>query len=123
MLRSIHAARAIGLATPATLPPTSRGRPVFLIRTRGAEGASLYPRASRSQEVYIRKLAALALITLGGMGLLYGGFSSGGAALAPRPGQYQVDVGGHFLVDVPEWTGIAALIYGGFLLFLPRRKN
>jgi len=62
------------------------------------------------------KLAAVALIVAGVLGLVYGGFSYTKDTTAVKLGPIELSVKQKETVNVPLWAGIAAIIAGGVLL-------
>lgn len=70
-----------------------------------------------------RKIAAIALMVAGVLGLLYGSFSYTKDSHTARLGDLQMTVRDTETVNIPRWAGIAALVAGGLLLFLPTRKS
>lgn len=67
------------------------------------------------------KLAAIALIVAGVLGLAYGGFSYTKATHQTDLGPLHVSVDEKRYVNVPVWAGICAIVIGG--LFLVRRSR
>jgi hypothetical protein len=67
------------------------------------------------------KLLAIALITLGTLGLVYGGFSYTSERHHADLGGLHVDLDEHRWFTVPLWAGVGA-IAGGALLLARRRS-
>ncbi len=70
-----------------------------------------------------RKIAGIALLVAGVLGLLYGSFSYTKDSHMAQLGNLEMTVRDTETVNIPRWIGIAALVAGGFLLFLPARKS
>jgi hypothetical protein len=68
------------------------------------------------------KIAAVLLIVLGLLGLLYGGFSYTRDATAVKLGPIELSVKKRETVAVPVWAGIGAVATGVVLLLLGGRK-
>ena len=68
------------------------------------------------------KIAAVLLIVLGLLGLLYGGFSYTRDATAVKLGPIELSVKRKETVNVPVWAGIGAVAAGVVLLLLGGRK-
>ena len=62
------------------------------------------------------KLIAVALIVLGVLGLVYGGFSYTQDTTAVKLGPIELSVQEKKTVNVPLWAGIGAIVAGGVLL-------
>lgn len=69
------------------------------------------------------KLAAIALIVLGALGLAYGGFSYTKDTKAVKLGPIELSVKKKETVNVPVWAGVAAIAVGGLLLVLGTRRG
>lgn len=67
------------------------------------------------------KVAAIALILAGILGLAYGSFSYTKETHSTRVGPIELSVKDRETVNVPVWAGVAAIALGGVLL-LARRK-
>jgi uncharacterized membrane protein YdcZ (DUF606 family) len=70
-----------------------------------------------------RKIAGIALVVAGVLGLLYGSFSYTRDSHMAQLGNLEMTVRDTETVNIPRWAGIAALVAGGLLLFLPMRKS
>lgn len=62
------------------------------------------------------KAAALILIVLGILGLVYGGFSYTDETHEARLGPIELSVKDRKTVNVPVWVGIGAIVIGGAML-------
>lgn len=68
------------------------------------------------------KLVGVALIVLGALGLVYGGFSYTKDTTALKVGPVEMTVQEKKTVNVPLWAGIGAIVVGGFLLVMGGKK-
>ena len=68
------------------------------------------------------KIAALALIVAGVLGLAYGGFSYTRQTHEVKLGPIEMSVQEKESVNVPVWAGVGAILIGGGLLFFGGRK-
>ena len=68
------------------------------------------------------KMAAIALIALGILGLVYGGFSYTKETHDAKIGPFELSIKDKERVNIPMWAGVGAIIVGGALLLLPREK-
>lgn len=69
------------------------------------------------------RLVAIALIVLGVLGLLYGGFSYTKDSTAVKLGPLELSVKEKKTVNVPMWAGVGAIVAGGLLLVLGAKKG
>jgi hypothetical protein len=69
------------------------------------------------------KIAAIALIVAGALGLAYGGFSYTKDTTAVKLGPIELSVKEKETVNVPMWVGIGAIVVGGLLLVLGGKKG
>jgi TRAP-type C4-dicarboxylate transport system permease small subunit len=69
-----------------------------------------------------QKVVAIALLILGGLTLLYGGFSYTRETHQANIGSVHLSVDETRHVNIPLWAGIAALVAGGLLLTVGSRK-
>jgi hypothetical protein len=69
------------------------------------------------------KIAAIALIVAGVLGLAYGGFSYTKDTTAVKLGPLELSVKQRETVNVPMWAGIAAIVIGGVLLVVGSKKS
>jgi len=70
----------------------------------------------------IQKMAAIALIVVGALGLAYGGFSYTKETHRADMGPIHMSVSEKGHVNVPVWVGVGAILIGGVLLFARRRS-
>ena len=68
------------------------------------------------------KIAAIALIVAGVLGLLYGTFSYTKETHKAQLGALELTVKDKETVNIPVWAGVVAILAGGGLLFLGGRK-
>ena len=69
------------------------------------------------------KIAAIALIVVGVLGLAYGGFTYTNDRQEITMGSMSMTVDQHRTVPIPLWAGIAAVLLGTGLLLVPPRKR
>lgn len=69
------------------------------------------------------KIAAVALIVAGILGLVYGGFSYPKETHHATLGPIDLSVQERERVNVPVWAGLGAIMVGGVLLLLGNRKR
>jgi hypothetical protein len=69
------------------------------------------------------KIAAIALIVAGVLGLLYGTFSYTKETHRAQLGALELTVRDRETVNIPVWVGVGALLAGGLLLFVPWKKS
>jgi len=69
------------------------------------------------------RIAAIALIAAGILGLVYGGFSFTKETHEASIGPVEISVEEKQNVNIPIWAGVGAIVVGGALLFLGRRKS
>jgi TRAP-type C4-dicarboxylate transport system permease small subunit len=69
------------------------------------------------------KMAAIALIVAGALGLAYGGFSYTKDTHQAKIGPLEVSVSEKQTVNVPIWAGVAAIVAGGALLLFGAKKG
>lgn len=84
----------------------------------GKEGfeASTVPINNKEKEMNAIKVAAIALILAGVLGLVYGGFSYTKETHEANVGPIKLSVTDKERVNVPVWAGIGAIIIGVALL-------
>lgn len=70
-----------------------------------------------------RKIAAAALLLTGVLAVLYGSFGYTREASTTRMGVFEVTLKDRRTVNVPIWAGVAAVVTGGLMLVVPRRKG
>jgi TRAP-type C4-dicarboxylate transport system permease small subunit len=68
------------------------------------------------------KIAAIALIAAGILGLVYGGFSYTKETHEAKIGSLELSVQDKETVDIPIWAGVGAIVIGGILLLVPSKK-
>ncbi len=69
------------------------------------------------------RIAALALIIAGVLGLLYGGFSYTKDTHDVKLGPIEFSVKEKETINVPVWAGVAAIAVGAALLLLGSKKG
>lgn len=68
------------------------------------------------------RMAAIALIVAGALGLVYGGFSYTKDTHEMKLGPLELSVKEKEEVNVPMWAGVGALVIGGLLLFGGKKR-
>jgi uncharacterized membrane protein YphA (DoxX/SURF4 family) len=69
------------------------------------------------------RIAAIALIVAGALGLAYGSFSYTKETHEARLGPIELSVKEKETVNVPVWLGVGAVVAGGALLLLGRKTR
>lgn len=69
------------------------------------------------------KMAALALVVAGVLGLMYGGFSYTKDTHEAKLGPIQLSVTEKQTVNIPVWAGVSAIVIGGVLLLVGGKKS
>ena len=69
------------------------------------------------------KIAAIALIVAGVLGLAYGSFSYTKETHQAKLGPIELSVKEEQTVNIPVWAGVGAIAIGGVLLLLGSRKG
>jgi LPXTG-motif cell wall-anchored protein len=69
------------------------------------------------------RIAAIALIAAGILGLVYGGFSFTKETHEASIGPVEISVAEKQNVNIPIWAGVGAIVVGGSLLLLGRKKS
>ena len=69
------------------------------------------------------RIAAIALIVAGALGLAYGSFSFTKATHEAKLGPIELSVQEKQTVNVPVWAGVGAIVVGGLLLLMGSRKG
>ena len=69
------------------------------------------------------KIVAIVLIVAGILGLVYGTFSYTKETHDVKLGPLELSVKEKQTVNVPVWAGVGAIVAGGGLLLLARKKN
>jgi multidrug transporter EmrE-like cation transporter len=68
------------------------------------------------------KIAAIALIMAGVLGLAYGSFSYTKETQGAKIGPIELTVKDRQTVNIPVWAGVAAIVAGALLLFVPKNS-
>ncbi len=71
----------------------------------------------------VTKIAAIALMIAGILGLVYGGFSYTKDTQQVKLGPIEMSVKEKQTVNIPLWAGVGAIVIGGGLLVLESRKS
>ena len=69
------------------------------------------------------KITAIVLMVAGALSLLYGRFSYTKETHTANLGGLELSVKDRETVNIPVWVGVGALVAGGLMLVLPRRKS
>lgn len=69
------------------------------------------------------RIAALALIVAGALGLAYGSFSYTKQTHDVKMGPIEMSLKERGTVNIPVWAGVGAIAIGAALLLLGRRKS
>lgn len=69
--------------------------------------------------MYMIKIAAIVLVVVGVLGLVYGGFTYTKATHDAKLGPIQMSVTDKDTVSIPIWFGVGAIVVGVGLLLLP----
>jgi hypothetical protein len=69
------------------------------------------------------KIAALALIVAGTLGLVYGSFTFTKETHEANVGPIELSIKDRETVNVPVWAGVAAIALGGVLLVVGGKKS
>jgi uncharacterized membrane protein YidH (DUF202 family) len=67
------------------------------------------------------KIVAIVLIVAGILGLVYGKFMYTRENHETKLGSLELSIQEKRTVNVPLWVGVAAIVVGGILLFVPRK--
>ena len=68
------------------------------------------------------RIAAIVLIVAGSLGLAYGSFSYTKETQQARICPIELTVQDRQTVNIPVWAGVAAIVTGALLLFMPRNS-
>lgn len=68
------------------------------------------------------KAVAIVLMTVGVLGLAYGGVTYTRSSHETQMGPFSMTVNDRQTVAIPIWAGIAAVVVGGALLLVPVKK-
>jgi len=120
--------RSKGLTLLPRQGPTTLGLEGFGKPSRGAQLAldaatGLLTEGPGRQVMNSMKIAAIALIVAGALGLLYGSFSYTKDTHTAKLGALELSMKDRKTVNVPVWAGVAAVVAGGLMLVVPRRKG
>ncbi|MCC8992654.1 MAG: hypothetical protein LM550_02980 [Candidatus Contendobacter sp.] len=66
-------------------------------------------------------MTAIALIIAGGLGLAYGSFSYTQETQQARIGPIELTVQEKQTVNIPVWIGVAGIVAGMLMLFIPKK--
>jgi TRAP-type C4-dicarboxylate transport system permease small subunit len=69
------------------------------------------------------KIAAIALVMAGALGLAYGSFSYTKETHSATLGPIALSVKDRETVNVPAWAGVGAIVVGGLLLVFAGKKS
>ena len=69
------------------------------------------------------KIAALALIVAGALGLAYGSFSYTRETHEAKIGPIELSVKDKETVNVPVWAGVGAIVIGGVILLFGGKRR
>jgi hypothetical protein len=67
------------------------------------------------------KIAGIALVVAGLLGLAYGGFTFTKETHDTKIGPLELSVKDQERVNIPIWAGVAAVVAGGVMLAMPRK--
>ena len=67
------------------------------------------------------KIVAIVLIAGGIIGLVYGGFTYTKTTHEAKLGPIEMSIKDKETVNIPVWAGVAAIVAGGVLLFVPSK--
>jgi hypothetical protein len=67
------------------------------------------------------KIAGIALVVAGLLGLAYGGFTFTKETHDTKIGPLELSVKDQERVNIPIWAGVAAVVAGGVMLVMPRK--
>jgi uncharacterized membrane protein len=68
------------------------------------------------------RIVAIVLIIVGALGLAYGSFSYTRETQEAKIGPIELTVQDRQTVNIPAWAGVAAIVAGALLLFVPRNS-
>lgn len=69
------------------------------------------------------KIAAIALIVAGVLGLAYGGFSYTKETHSAKLGPVELSIKERQTVNIPLWAGVGAIVIGGALLVFGGKRR
>jgi hypothetical protein len=96
--------------------------PVCSILLRPMHGERVSSEVARGGKVSALKIVALLLIAAGILGLVYGGITYTKTTHDAKVGPFEVSIKDKETINVPVWAGVAAIVVGGALLLVPRKK-
>jgi TRAP-type C4-dicarboxylate transport system permease small subunit len=69
------------------------------------------------------QIAAIVLIVAGALGLTYGTFTYTKETHRAHVGSLELKLKDKETVNIPVWVGVAAVVAGGLMLVVPRRRT
>ncbi len=69
------------------------------------------------------KILAIILIVAGSLGLVYGGFTYTSRTHRATIGSIQLGIAEKNTVNVPVWAGVGAVVAGGGILFVGKKRR
>ncbi len=69
------------------------------------------------------KMAGIALIVAGVLGLVYGSFTFTKETHQTKIGPIELTIKDKETVNVPVWAGVGAIVFGGLLLLFGNKKS
>lgn len=69
------------------------------------------------------KIAAIALIVAGSLGLIYGSFTYTKETQEAKLGPIELTIKDKQTVNIPVWAGVGAIVVGSALLFSGSKKS
>ena len=69
------------------------------------------------------KIAAIVLIVVGVLGLVYGSFSYTKETHEAKLGPIELSVKDNETINIPVWAGVGAIAFGGVLLLFGSKKR
>jgi len=95
---------------------------VHLLHSSGIAGG-IQKVLTGEDEMNAVKIAAIALIIAGVLGLVYGSFSYTKETHQAKLGPIELSVKEQETVNIPVWAGIGAIVIGGVLLVFGSKKG
>jgi hypothetical protein len=80
-------------------------------------------RHPKEDEMSTVRIAGIVLMLAGAFGLLYGTFSYTKESHKAQLGALELTVKDRETVNIPVWAGVGALVAGGLMLVVPKRKS
>ena len=68
------------------------------------------------------KVVGVALIAVGILALVYGGFAYTRESHEAKIGSLELSVKDRETVNIPVWAGVGAIIVGGLVLLMPKKS-